>query len=226
MYAKINNLRNRELWQIKTGLLRISRVGFWSWLCHILPCSVNLGKSVDFFEAILSTREEKIIPSSEGMLKNFMHNEKKQWSPDWCGSVDWALACKPKGHRFESQSGHKPGLRARSPAGGTQEATTHPCISPFLSPSLPLSIQMNKRNTFLKAVKMWKVIISISPFLTGAGFPLKYNSLAHAETWALIMFFPSLSDQGSYFKNMCTHTEIWYSWQEIVLLLIWMNLKK
>ena len=30
--------------------------------------------------------------------------------PGWCGSVDWALSCDPKGHQFDSRSGHMPGL--------------------------------------------------------------------------------------------------------------------
>ena len=64
--------------------------------------------------------------------------------PGWCGSVDWALACKPKGHWFNSQSGHMPGLQARSPVGGVREATTRGCFSPSLSPSLPLSLKINK----------------------------------------------------------------------------------
>ena len=59
--------------------------------------------------------------------------------PGWCSSVDWALDYEPKGCQFSSQSGHMPGLQARSPVGGTQEATTHWCFSPLLSPSLPLS---------------------------------------------------------------------------------------
>ena len=33
--------------------------------------------------------------------------------------------CEPKGHWYNSQSGHMPGLWARSPVGGAQEATTH-----------------------------------------------------------------------------------------------------
>ena len=61
----------------------------------------------------------------------------------WC-SVDWAPACKPKGLQFNSQSGHMPGLHARSPIGGTWEAITHWCVSPSLSPSLPLSLKINK----------------------------------------------------------------------------------
>ena len=35
--------------------------------------------------------------------------------PGWCGSVDWALACEPKGRWFNPQSGHMPGLQPRSP---------------------------------------------------------------------------------------------------------------
>ena len=56
------------------------------------------------------------------------------WMPDW----------EPKGRQFDSQSGHMPGLRARSPLGGAWEATTHWCFSPSLSPSLPLSLKINK----------------------------------------------------------------------------------
>ena len=43
----------------------------------------------------------------------------------WHGSVDGVLACEPKGRWFYSQSGPMPGLWARSPVGGAQEATTH-----------------------------------------------------------------------------------------------------
>ena len=50
----------------------------------------------------------------------------------WCGSVDWAWACKPKGRQFNSQSGHISGLQARSLERGAWEATTHWCFSPFL----------------------------------------------------------------------------------------------
>ena len=40
--------------------------------------------------------------------------------------------------------GHMPGLWARFPFMGTQEATTHCCFFPSLSPSLPLSLKINK----------------------------------------------------------------------------------
>ena len=61
---------------------------------------------------------------------------KKLFSPDWCGSVDWAPACKPKSGRFNSQSGHMLGLQAKSLVGGMREATTYWWFSPslFLSP--------------------------------------------------------------------------------------------
>ena len=55
----------------------------------------------------------------------------------WWGSVDWVLACKARGCQFDSQSGHMPGLWARSLVGGTHKATTHWCFSPSLSSSLP-----------------------------------------------------------------------------------------
>ena len=46
-----------------------------------------------------------------------------------------------EGCRFDSQSGHMPGLWARSPDGGVQEATDQcfsgTCFFPSLSPSLP-----------------------------------------------------------------------------------------
>ena len=42
---------------------------------------------------------------------------KKRKSPGWCGSVDWVSACEPKNLWFDSQSGHMPGLWARSPVG-------------------------------------------------------------------------------------------------------------
>ena len=45
--------------------------------------------------------------------------------PGWCGSGNGEPAFEPKGPWFNSQSGNMPGLLARSPMGGTQEATTH-----------------------------------------------------------------------------------------------------
>ena len=58
----------------------------------------------------------------------------------WCGSVNWAPTCEPKGHWLVSQSGHVPGLQARSPVVGAWEATTHWCFSPSFSFTLPLCL--------------------------------------------------------------------------------------
>ena len=77
-------------------------------------------------------------------------NQKNCLCPDWCGSVGWASAHKPKGHWYDSRSGHMPGLWARSPVGGIWErqlidvSLEHCFFSPTLSPSLPLSLKINK----------------------------------------------------------------------------------
>ena len=75
-----------------------------------------------------------------------LNNNKKNnyFGPGWCGSVHWVWACKPNGRQFDSQSGHMPGLLGRSPVRGAREATTHWCFSPSLSPSLLLSLKVNK----------------------------------------------------------------------------------
>ena len=78
---------------------------------------------------------------------------RKQSHPGWCSSVGWAQACKPKGHWFNSQSEHMPGLWARPSVGSTQEATTHWYFSPSLSPSLPFSLKINKYNLSKKKEK-------------------------------------------------------------------------
>ena len=83
----------------------------------------------------------------------------------WCGSVDWVLACEPKGYWFDSQSGHMPGLQARFPTQGMREATTHWCFPPSLSPSPPLSLKIGgrgRRNT-RKANLVFKTCLISGP---------------------------------------------------------------
>ena len=73
-----------------------------------------------------------------------------RYHPGWCGSADSVMACKQKGRRFNSQSGHMPGLWARSLVGGVREAT-NPCIShTLMSLSLPFSFpsSLSKGNFF------------------------------------------------------------------------------
>ena len=59
-------------------------------------------------------------------------------STGWCDLVDCVPTREPKGPRLNSLSGHMPGMRARSPVGGTWEAATHWCFSPSFLPSFPL----------------------------------------------------------------------------------------
>ena len=70
---------------------------------------------------------------------------RKTQTPGWCGSVDWAPACELKGLWFDSQSGHVPGLRVRSPV-GVSERQPHIDVSLplFLPPSLPFSVKVNQ----------------------------------------------------------------------------------
>ena len=50
--------------------------------------------------------------------------------------------------------GHVPGLWARSPVGGVQEATSQ-CLSPSLSPCLPISLKINNKNLLKKENMGW-----------------------------------------------------------------------
>ena len=79
----------------------------------------------------LSCNMHKHIPLNFWSLKIVL-------CPGWCGSVYWVWACEPKHRQFYSQSGHMPGLQARSPVGGVCERKPHTDVSPCLSPSLPL----------------------------------------------------------------------------------------
>ena len=75
----------------------------------------------------------------------------KQLGPGWCGSVDWAPTCELQRHWFDSQSGRMPGFRARSPVGGTREATTHWCFSSLPSP-LSKNLFGKKGSSWLKSI--------------------------------------------------------------------------
>ena len=81
----------------------------------------------------------------------------KEGSTGWYGSVDWVLAYEPKGRWFYSQSGHMPGLRARSPVEGVWEAAdwcfSHTSMFLSLSFSLPSPLSKNK---YIKSLKKTK----------------------------------------------------------------------
>ena len=84
-----------------------------------------------------ANREENGRAYALDKMLDIFHMLKSGIDPGWYTSVDWVPVCEPKGYWFDSQSGHMPGLRARSPVGGTWEVTTHWCFSPSLSHSLP-----------------------------------------------------------------------------------------
>ena len=78
-------------------------------------------------------------------LKRFVDAQKLRLRISLAGvgqwTEHWAPAYEPNGHRFVSQSGHRPGLWARFPVRGAWEATTHWCFSHSLCPSLPLCLR-------------------------------------------------------------------------------------
>ena len=91
------------------------------------------------------------------MLYIFFSLKIYSFYPTW--PIEWAsddIALAGVAQWFECQSenqrvahsipslGHVPGLQARSPVEGVQEATTHWCFSPFPSPSFHLSLKINK----------------------------------------------------------------------------------
>ena len=119
--------------------------------------------------------------------KIYILKKKLTWKwengPGWCGSVDWALACEPKGLEFDSQSGHMPGFQARPPVGGMWEATNqreanNQCISHTwmffsLSFSLPSPLSKNKWNIKKKRRKWENVLLTLE----------KYYNECHGNSW-------------------------------------------
>ena len=100
-----------------------------------------------------------------------MQQFKKQISPGWCGSVDWALACKQKGRWFNSRSGYMPGLRARSPGGGVQKGVPHTNVS-LTHRCFSLSLPLSKNN--------WKKFKKIKSKSVCAHWPHE-NSQLHCQ---------------------------------------------
>ena len=134
--------------------------------CSFLSLIVNMAKicfcffpkigiSQVFFVSVNDTIIYPVFqPLNPESSLNFLFPLHCQWSPSvglvcctskmhigpgWCGSVDWVPACILKGRQFDSQSG----LWARSLIGGVREAINW-CFSLCLSPSLPISLKINK----------------------------------------------------------------------------------
>ena len=105
--------------------------------------------SIWVFLSLVFTEFNNIVdafhpPSSSWLFQTL--NFKNWNSPGWCGSMAWAPTCHLRGYLFDSQSGHMPGLQARSPAGGVREATnrcsSHTSMFLSLSPSCPISLKI------------------------------------------------------------------------------------
>ena len=81
-------------------------------------------------------------------LKHYSKWKKSVHSPDWCGSVGWALSRKVKDHPFNSLSGTCLGC-CFAPGRGEYKrqpidvSCSHWCLSPSFSPSLPLYLKIN-----------------------------------------------------------------------------------
>ena len=103
------------------------------WFCR------HLYSTIDLFICILSIWLFYKFYLSSDIFQNFFTYfiYFKRNCPGWCDSVDWVPACKPKGHQFDSQSGHMPGLCARSSVGGHVRGN-HTLMFLSLSLSLPL----------------------------------------------------------------------------------------
>ena len=88
--------------------------------------------------------------------------------PGWCGSVNCMPACEPKGHWFDSQSGHMSGLQNRFPSCERQPISVplkHGCFAPTLSPSLTLSKKKKKKKrTFLVLYILYLYFPTLSSF--------------------------------------------------------------
>ena len=76
-------------------------------------------------------------------------NFKKEGNSGWCGSVDWVLACKPKGCWFDFQSrAHAWVMGQVSSVGGVCDRDNHTLL--FLSLSISLPSPLSKINKILK----------------------------------------------------------------------------
>ena len=97
------------------------------------------------------------------------------------GVADWALACEPKGHRFDSQSGHKPGLQARSLVKRHMRGN-HTLLFLSLSFSLPSPLSKNKYITSLKK----RMSLNDSSITIDWNFTCKSICSKHIGCWLLL----------------------------------------
>ena len=104
-------------------------------------------------------QRENGIAEEHGMFNLIIVTVRKLiYSPGWRGSVDWVLACKPRGRWFNSQSEHMPGMQARPPVGAHER-------QPHIDISLPLfkkkKTQQLIYNHIIKTAKVWQYQVLI-----------------------------------------------------------------
>ena len=97
--------------------------------------SPNLAKG----PCLLTSRDHYSISLTESFL---ILLSKINLSPDWCGSGGWTLSHKLKGHWFNFQSGHIPGLWGQVPI--WRHARGNLLIFLYLSFSLLSPLSKNK----------------------------------------------------------------------------------
>ena len=150
-----------EIWQpmFSPRIFMVSWLTFKSFIhCEVfLVYSISSWSSFLFLHVPVQFSRDHLYPIVWSCLpcQILIDHKNMDWGPGWCGSVDWVLACKPKGYQLDSQSGHMPGFRARLPVGDMQETTTYWCFFPSLSPSLPFSLKEINKFFFKKWVDFW-----------------------------------------------------------------------
>ena len=98
---------------------------------HLLLCKIGINTVPD--SPVCCKWELRRIPCDQESLQ-------KPWLVQLSGL---SVGCEPKGRWVDSQSVHMPGLWVRSPVGGRARGN-HTLIFLSLSPSLPLSLKINK----------------------------------------------------------------------------------
>ena len=121
--------------------------------------------------------------------------------PGWCGSADWVPACKLKGCRFDSQSGHIPRLWVLSAVRAHTEATDccFSLTSMFLSLSLSLSLPLFLK-TSMPSVKIF-LKKPVTPQRNYKCFSGIMGKKVPSVIWGTIMKTDSPHSSGNGFIN-------------------------
>ena len=126
------------------------------------------------------------------MLCSYLYDQKKNASikknipgPGWCGSVGWAPACKQKGRRLDSRSGHMPvGL---VPSWELVRGNQSMFLSLSLIPPFPLSkkIKILKKNSGLSLISFWNWFVHCFIFWSLLKSSVTFGQVA----WYFLSYF-------------------------------------